>query len=398
MGDPQHAAPVDPRHRHERQGLDRPHDHRRCWPRAASRSAPTRAPTSSASPSGSSATASRSPTRSSPSSSAASPAGGRTPASARRRFDILRRRLRLVRRRARSTSRSSRSACGGRWDATNIVDGDVAVVTNVGLDHIEIIGPTRADIAGEKAGIVKPGAHARPGRDRPRARADLPGRGAGRACGAATRLRRATRTASPSAAALLDLRTPGAAYDDVFLPLHGAHQGDNAADRARRGRGVLRAAARPRTWCDEALRDRSRPGPLRDRRAAARSSCSTAPTTPRRPRRGGDARRGVRRRRRPHPRCRHVPRTTDRRDAGGARRPPGPAGGGAAAAVGAGDGRRPTLPPPPSERGGRGRSPSATHVATAVLRAHVDAAPEHAIVLVTGSLYVVGAARRALVR
>src|SRR6202140_4903807 len=45
---------------------------------------------------------------------------------------------------------------GGRWDATNVADGTVAVVTNVGLDHAEVIGPTRAHIAAEKSGIVKP--------------------------------------------------------------------------------------------------------------------------------------------------------------------------------------------------------------------------------------------------
>src|SRR2546428_2576939 len=47
---------------------------------------------------------------------------------------------------------------GGRWDATNVADGTVAVVTNVSFDHVEILGPTLADIAAEKAGIVKPGA------------------------------------------------------------------------------------------------------------------------------------------------------------------------------------------------------------------------------------------------
>src|SRR5581483_1796401 len=46
---------------------------------------------------------------------------------------------------------------GGRWDATNVGDASVAVVTNVSLDHTELLGPTRAHIAGEKAGIVKPG-------------------------------------------------------------------------------------------------------------------------------------------------------------------------------------------------------------------------------------------------
>src|SRR4249919_658941 len=45
----------------------------------------------------------------------------------------------------------------GRWDATNVVDGTVALVTNVGADHLEYAGPTLVDVATEKAGIVKPG-------------------------------------------------------------------------------------------------------------------------------------------------------------------------------------------------------------------------------------------------
>ena len=47
---------------------------------------------------------------------------------------------------------------GGRLDSTNIVEGEVAVVTNIGLEHTEVLGATRALIAGEKAGILKPGA------------------------------------------------------------------------------------------------------------------------------------------------------------------------------------------------------------------------------------------------
>jgi dihydrofolate synthase/folylpolyglutamate synthase len=47
---------------------------------------------------------------------------------------------------------------GGRWDSTNIVQSDVAVITNIDLEHTEILGKTRAAIAFEKAGIIKPGA------------------------------------------------------------------------------------------------------------------------------------------------------------------------------------------------------------------------------------------------
>lgn len=44
---------------------------------------------------------------------------------------------------------------GGRLDATNVVIPHVAVVTSIGLDHIDYLGPTIASIAGEKAGIFK---------------------------------------------------------------------------------------------------------------------------------------------------------------------------------------------------------------------------------------------------
>jgi dihydrofolate synthase/folylpolyglutamate synthase len=47
---------------------------------------------------------------------------------------------------------------GGRLDSTNIVDGEIAVVTNIELEHTEILGKTRAAIAGEKVGILKPSA------------------------------------------------------------------------------------------------------------------------------------------------------------------------------------------------------------------------------------------------
>ena len=47
---------------------------------------------------------------------------------------------------------------GGRLDSTNVVFGEVAIVTNIGLEHTEILGSTREAIAREKVGILKPGA------------------------------------------------------------------------------------------------------------------------------------------------------------------------------------------------------------------------------------------------
>src|SRR3990172_8892201 len=48
----------------------------------------------------------------------------------------------------------------GRMDATNVIDGAVAVITRIGLEHTEHLGKTIRRIAREKAGIIKPGARA----------------------------------------------------------------------------------------------------------------------------------------------------------------------------------------------------------------------------------------------
>ena len=44
---------------------------------------------------------------------------------------------------------------GGRWDATNVIDAPVAVITPIGIDHAEYLGDDIAGIAGEKAGIIR---------------------------------------------------------------------------------------------------------------------------------------------------------------------------------------------------------------------------------------------------
>ncbi|MGH3280022.1 MAG: bifunctional folylpolyglutamate synthase/dihydrofolate synthase [Trebonia sp.] len=49
---------------------------------------------------------------------------------------------------------------GGRWDATNVGDGAVAVITPIAMDHMQWLGHTIEEIATEKAGIIKPGATA----------------------------------------------------------------------------------------------------------------------------------------------------------------------------------------------------------------------------------------------
>ena len=115
---------------------------------------------------------------------------------------------------------------GGRWDATNVADASVAVVTNIGLDHTEFLGPTRADVAGEKAGIVKPESILILGERDPELRPifeqqdplELWWAGADYEC---------DRNELAVGGRVLDLRTPGAFYDGVWLDLHGRYQGDN---------------------------------------------------------------------------------------------------------------------------------------------------------------------------
>jgi dihydrofolate synthase/folylpolyglutamate synthase len=116
----------------------------------------------------------------------------------------------------------------GRWDATNVVDGHVAVVTNVGYDHLEYAGPRLIDVAREKAGIVKPGSTLVLGETAPDLAAVF------RDAPAERVYERNLDFACPeNVLALggreLTLRTPTSIYSDLYLPLHGRYQGDNAA-------------------------------------------------------------------------------------------------------------------------------------------------------------------------
>jgi dihydrofolate synthase / folylpolyglutamate synthase len=121
---------------------------------------------------------------------------------------------------------------GGRWDATNVADALVAVVTNIDLDHVEILGPTRAHIAREKAGIVKSGSTVVVGDEDPEMLAIFEAEAAAKGAGPIWwRGRDFDCKASALAVGgrVVDISTPGRDYRQLFLPLHGAHQGENAA-------------------------------------------------------------------------------------------------------------------------------------------------------------------------
>jgi dihydrofolate synthase/folylpolyglutamate synthase len=116
----------------------------------------------------------------------------------------------------------------GRWDATNVVDGTVAVLTNVGYDHTDGVGDWRRRIAEEKAGIVKPGSTFVLGET------DAELADVFAATPAAAIWKRGidfdcTASAVAVGGRVIDLRTPGGTYEELFLPLHGEHQARNAA-------------------------------------------------------------------------------------------------------------------------------------------------------------------------
>ncbi len=120
---------------------------------------------------------------------------------------------------------------GGSWDATNVADGRVAVITPISVDHAKYLGERPEDIAIEKAGIIKPGSTVVMAVQPPAVEEVLLERAAevgatvlreGVDFGVVHRL--------PAVGGQM-LRVQGlrAEYDELFLPLYGAHQGQNAA-------------------------------------------------------------------------------------------------------------------------------------------------------------------------
>jgi dihydrofolate synthase/folylpolyglutamate synthase len=137
---------------------------------------------------------------------------------------------------------------GGRFDATNVVDADVAVVTNVELDHTQILGDTREAIAEEKAGIIKNGSLLVLGAEDAAVAAIFEAQA--ERVGARAIWRRGVEFGCSSdrlavGGRLIDLWTPLGQFSEVHLPLHGAHQGDNAAAAVAAAQGFLQTTIDP---------------------------------------------------------------------------------------------------------------------------------------------------------
>ena len=131
---------------------------------------------------------------------------------------------------------------GGRWDATNVVNADVSVITPVGLDHTDYLGDTLAEIAGEKAGIIK----SREDADDPLTPnenivvvAEQDPEAMRVILQQAVDVEAGVARSGSEFAALesriavggqqVNIQGLGGLYEDIFLPLHGEHQAKNSA-------------------------------------------------------------------------------------------------------------------------------------------------------------------------
>ncbi len=119
---------------------------------------------------------------------------------------------------------------GGTWDATNVVDGTVAVITPIAVDHAKYLGDRPADIALEKAGIIKPDATVVCARQDPEVTAVIADRAV--EVGATVlwegRDFAVERFVPAVGGQMVTLRGLRGEYDEVFIPLYGAHQAHNA--------------------------------------------------------------------------------------------------------------------------------------------------------------------------
>jgi dihydrofolate synthase/folylpolyglutamate synthase len=128
---------------------------------------------------------------------------------------------------------------GGRWDATNVVDGEIAVITPIGLDHVEFLGDDLSTIAGEKAGIIKKAPELLVPRDTVAILAKQEPEVSEVLLRAAVQADAAVARAGSEFTVLgrqiavggqqLELQGLGGVYTDIFLPLHGEHQAHNAS-------------------------------------------------------------------------------------------------------------------------------------------------------------------------
>lgn len=120
---------------------------------------------------------------------------------------------------------------GGEWDATNAANGDVCVITPIGLDHMEQLGPTISAIAKTKAGIIKPASRVVSSEQTPEAWLEIVAACEQNEAPLAALGRDFSLTSIEPAVGgqLISIDGVAGEYSGLFLPLLGDHQAANAA-------------------------------------------------------------------------------------------------------------------------------------------------------------------------
>jgi dihydrofolate synthase/folylpolyglutamate synthase len=120
---------------------------------------------------------------------------------------------------------------GGEWDATNVVQAGVSVITPIGFDHMEYLGNTLTEIAKTKSGILKPGGFGVLAQQEPEAAIELLRKAAEVGIEVAregVEYSLASRAVAVGGQ-LISISGLNESFEDIFLPLHGKHQAANAA-------------------------------------------------------------------------------------------------------------------------------------------------------------------------
>lgn len=119
---------------------------------------------------------------------------------------------------------------GGTWDSTNVVDGEVAIITPISLDHERYLGHTLVEIASEKSGIIKDGATvvlARQSEDVEGVLLAVAAERGARVLREGVDIEVGERQVAVGGQ-LITLQALGGTYTEIFLPLHGEFQAHNA--------------------------------------------------------------------------------------------------------------------------------------------------------------------------
>ena len=120
---------------------------------------------------------------------------------------------------------------GGEWDSTNVADGDVAVFTPISIDHAERLGSTIEEIARTKSGIIKPAAIVLSSAQTPEALSVLQSKAEelGESFAVYGKDFEVFNITKEKAGQRFSVRTLAGEYHDLFIPLHGEYQAENAA-------------------------------------------------------------------------------------------------------------------------------------------------------------------------